>query len=593
MSLDIETLIKRLIMIKQQKRGEEGIGEEGARLVIGSGDGDEAALKSLLEGEGEGDSSESDTDSEDSGEKNKISLDPKPGAPKELFWEQEQRDKEDVDISYPLIPNNPKENEKVYAWAHIYFDEAKDEVVYEVNEPSLSKSNERVLERLEDRLKERINVDFGSMKREEAKRFIEKHTKEILQQKSFNLNKKDREIIQYYAYRNFVGLGKIEPMMSDKYVEDLSCDGTGIPLYVYHRNASVGSVQTTVRFNDDEELDSFVRKLAQRCGRSISMAEPLLDGSLPDGSRVQATLSTDIARRGSNFTIRRFTEEPLTPIDILEFGTVNEKILAYLWLAIENGKSMLVSGPTAAGKTSLLNALSLFIPPGLKIVSIEDTPELRLPHPNWVPEVARSGFGFGEDSTGEVTLDDLLKESLRQRPDYIIVGEVRGEEAYILFQQIATGHPGLSTIHASSLEKVMDRLTTKPINLSPSLIENLDIIVFAKRVRRRGQYVRRIQSIYELEGFDRGTGAPHVNKLFEWDAGADEFINVSDSSVMADISEGRGVTPWKLQSEIERREKIIRWMKDQGISHYEEVGQVASQYNRHPERILYRIEGEY
>ncbi len=595
MSMDVQNLIRRLIRIKQQRKEEEE-DVSAAKLVLdGEGEG-EVALKELMGGDGGtgiGSGAESggkQGEEEGQVEKEKIGLHPEPGASKDLFWEQDQKEEEDVDISYPLIPNNPREDEKVYAWAEITYDETVDEVVYRVHEPPLSEKNERVLDKLEDRLKERINVDFGSMKRDEAKRFIEDHTKTILDRKEFShLNQKDREVIQYYAYRNFVGLGRVEPLMSDKYVEDISCDGTGIPMYVYHRNPSVGSVQTTVEFTSDDELDSFVRKLAQRCGRSISMAEPLLDGSLPDGSRVQATLSTDIARRGSNFTIRRFTEEPLTPVDILEFGTVNEKILAYLWLCIENGKSMLVSGPTAAGKTSLLNALSLFIPPGLKIVSIEDTPELRLPHPNWVPEVARSGFGFGENKTGEVTLDDLLKESLRQRPDYIIVGEVRGEEAYILFQQIATGHPGMSTIHASSLEKVMDRLTTKPINLSPSLIENLDVIVFVKRVRRRGQYVRRVHAIYELEGFDKNTENPHVNKLFEWDANEDEFRNVSDSSVLADIMEDRGVSAWKLQSEIKRREKIIRWMQRNEITHYTEVGKIASQYHRHPDLILEEI----
>jgi flagellar protein FlaI len=253
---------------------------------------------------------------------------------------------------------------------------------------------------------------------------------------------------------------------------------------------------------------------------------------------------------------------------------------------------MLIAGPTAAGKTSLLNALSLFIPPELKIVSIEDTPELRLPHPNWVPEVSRSGFGQGDSSAGEVTLDDLLKESLRQRPDYIIVGEVRGEEAYILFQQIATGHPGMSTIHASSLEKVMDRLTTRPINLSGALIENLDLIIFIQRVRRRGQYVRRIQAIYELEGFDKENDIPHVNKLFDWDASSDEFENISESSVLADITSDRGVSAHKIQSELKRRRRIIQWMKDTEIDHYTEVGQVASTYHRHPQKILERVEGE-
>ncbi|MCJ7479333.1 MAG: Flp pilus assembly complex ATPase component TadA [Candidatus Nanohaloarchaeota archaeon QJJ-7] len=525
-----------------------------------------------------------------------VSLHPKtiPGEDSRYAWEkeggdEEEIDKEVVDLQYPLIPSEPEEDEKVYAWAHIVYDDERDELIYQVKEPELSDRNQAILAKVENRLKEKIDIDFDEMKEEEAREYLMEKIDEILAGRDFNLDQDTRDVIQYYAYRNFIGLGKIEPFMKDKYIEDISCDGVDIPVYVYHRNPEVASVRTDVKFEDEENLNAFVRKIAQRCGRSVSMAEPLVDGSLPDGSRVQATLATDIARRGSNFTIRRFTEEPLTPVDIIDFGTINAEMLAYLWLAIENGKSMLIAGPTAAGKTSLLNALSLFIPPEMKIISIEDTPELRLPHPNWVPEVARSGFGFSETEGGKVTLDDLLEESLRQRPDYIIVGEVRGEEAYVLFQQIATGHPGMSTLHASSLEKVMDRLTTKPINLPPSLVENLDIITFIKRVRRQGKYVRRVDAVYELEEFDEETEKPIVNQVFDWDASTDDFKNISGSSLLVDIADNRGVSTKKLQTEIERREKIIEWMADRDIDHYEDVGDITGNYYRNPKSILERI----
>ncbi|MDY6761472.1 MAG: type II/IV secretion system ATPase subunit [Candidatus Nanohaloarchaea archaeon] len=535
---------------------------------------------------------------EEQEEHERVGLSPEPfeeGGEAQYPWEEESEEEtedveeEAIDIRYPLIPSEPDEGEDVYAWAHIYYDDEKEKIIYKLNEPGLSDRNAEILRSIEDRLKEKVDVDFGEMKRGEARDYLRQKIDEVLESRQFNLDSETRGIIQYYAYRNFIGLGKIEPLMNDKYIEDISCDGVDIPVYVYHRNPDISSVETNIVFEDGDNLDAFVRKLAQRCGRSVSMAEPLVDGSLPDGSRVQATLATDIARRGSNFTIRRFTEEPLTPIDIMDFGTVNAQILAYLWLAIENGRSILIAGPTASGKTTLLNALSLFIPPDLKIVSIEDTPELRLPHPNWVPEVARSGFGFQEAEGGAVTLDDLLEESLRQRPDYIIVGEVRGEEAYILFQQIATGHPGMSTVHASSLDKVMDRLTTKPIDLPPSLIENLDIIVFIKRIRRQGTYVRRIDAVYELEDFDPNAEKPVVNKLFEWDAAADRFNNISDSSLLVDIAENRGVPARKLQNEVVRRQEIVEWMAEQGIDHYEKVGRIAGDYYRDPETVLDRI----
>ncbi|MFB6294657.1 MAG: hypothetical protein ABEI97_02765, partial [Candidatus Nanohaloarchaea archaeon] len=220
-------------------------------------------------------------------------------------WEEDAEEEdvtsdeeETIDIRYPLIPSDPDEDDNVYAWAHIYYDEDRGKIIYKLNEPDLSERNEKILRSIEDRLKEKVDVDFGEMKRDEAREYLRRRIDEVLATRQYNLDKETRDIIQYYAYRNFIGLGKIEPLMNDKYIEDISCDGIGIPVYVYHRNPDIASVETNVVFEDGDTLDAFVRKLAQRCGRSVSMAEPLVDGSLPDGSRVQATLATDIARRG-------------------------------------------------------------------------------------------------------------------------------------------------------------------------------------------------------------------------------------------------------------------------------------------------------
>ena len=498
----------------------------------------------------------------------------------------------DIEISYPVIPNDPDPDERVFASVTISYDEEKNSLIYRVHEPELTERNEKILDRIENILKEQLDVRFDQLKHEEAKEYMREEVRKLLDNRNFGLSPDDKEIIQYYAYRNFVGLEKLEPIMKDPRVEDISCDGVNIPIYVYHRNPDVSSVQSNVYWETDEEMDAFVRKLAQRCGKTISMSNPLLDGALPDGSRVQATLGVDIARRGTNFTIRRFTDEPLTPVHLMESGSISPRILAYLWLCVENGKSILISGATASGKTTLLNALSLFIKPEMKVVSIEDTPELRLPHPNWVPEVSRSGFGSGEDSKGEVTMEDLLEESLRQRPDYIIVGEVRGEEAYILFQQIATGHPGMSTIHASNIQKVMDRLTTKPIDLPPSLIENLDVIIFPKRTRRQGDYVRRVGSIYEFDKYDKESQRPAVNKVFEWDAKEDVFINKNNSFILRDIVEDHGISVEKIQEEMMRRKRILQWLFQQEIKHYEEVGDIITTFYTDPSRILSRVETE-
>jgi flagellar protein FlaI len=307
----------------------------------------------------------------------------------------------------------------------------------------------------------------------------------------------------------------------------------------------------------------------------------------PNGSRVQATLGTDIARRGSNFTIRKFTEKPLTPTHMLRYKTLNSTQLAYLWLAIENGQSVLVSGGTATGKTCLLNALSLFIRPNLKIVSIEDTPELRLPHSHWIPEVARTPISI-EGKVGEVSLFDLLKSSLRQRPDYIVLGEVRGKEAFVLFQQMATGHPSLATIHAASFPQLVDRLITPPISLPPSLLENINIVVFLVLSRMKGSHIRRADSIMEIVGVKESR--PITKKVFEWKPISDSFEIGEKSIILSSITRKLGITEDKLKEEMARRKKVLEWMLEQGIFDYREVAKIISTYYTNPERIMDLVE---
>ncbi|MCK4714971.1 MAG: type II/IV secretion system ATPase subunit, partial [Candidatus Aenigmarchaeota archaeon] len=377
----------------------------------------------------------------------------------------------------------------VYAYANIRWNRRASELLYYVVEPEISQYDLDVIDKTKKLLEEKLDIDFFKLGEIKAKDLLREEVQRILGLNP-NLDPEKVDSIRYYLERDIVGMGKIEPLMNDPNIEDISCDGVNIPIYVYHRNPDIGSLKTNVTFRSSDELNSFVVKIAQRCKKSISIAEPLLDAALPDGSRIQATLETDIARRGSNFTIRKFAEQPLTPSHMLRYGTLDSTQLAYLWLAIDNGQSILISGGTATGKTSLLNALSLFIRPTLKIVSIEDTPELRLPHPHWIPEVARTPLSI-KGSVGDVSLFDLLKSSLRQRPDYIVMGEVRGKEAFVLFQQMATGHPSLATIHAASINQLVDRLTTPPISLPPSLIENINTIVFLSLSRHSGRYIRR------------------------------------------------------------------------------------------------------
>jgi len=502
-----------------------------------------------------------------------------------------EEEKIPISLTYPLIPKKPAKDEPIFAYAKIFWDTKLNKYIYQMIEPELSEKLKTVLSKVKELIEQKLDVDFSKLKKFEATEYLRKNIEEILTYFRFEMSEDEKRILQYFIERDFIGLGRIEPFINDEQIEDISCDGVNIPLFVFHRNPELGSVETSIKFEDSDELDSFIYKLSQLCGKSISVASPLVGGSLPDGSRVQATLATDIARRGSNFTIRKFTEKPLTPIHLLQYNTLDVQIMAFLWLAVDYGKSILISGGTASGKTSLLNVLSLFIRPEKKICSIEDTPELKLPHPHWVPSVAR--VPIAEEvgrRVGDVDLFDLLKESLRQRPDYIIVGEVRGKEAYVLFQQMATGHPSFATIHAENLPKLVDRLTTAPISLPPSLLGSLDLVLFLLMTRYKDKQVRRISEVMEVTGVD-DKEHPITKRIFKWNSVNDKFEISSKSSILRKISEATGLTEKQLKDELERRMFVLSWMKENNIIEYEDVFNVLNMYYTYPERVLATIRG--
>ena len=501
--------------------------------------------------------------------------------------EKDESELKFTDIKYPLVPSNPEKGEKVFAYAHIFWDTSEEGLFYKIVEPKLTEQDKKNLKKLKDYIQEKIDVNFNSVKRSEAFEYLKKIFQEGLEYFEMQANEKT-DIYKYYVKRDFIGLGTVDPLLKDENIEDISCDGINIPIYVYHRNPAFGSVKTNLMFESGDDLDLFVTKLAERCGKSISQANPLANGTLPDGSRVQATLSSDIARQGSNFTIRKFTEKPLTPAHLLENKTIDVKTLSYLWQAVEHGSSVLLSGGTATGKTTLLNVLSLFIKPQMKIVSIEDTAELRLPHSHWIPEVARMPIETKE----EVDMFTLLKESLRQRPDYIIVGEVRGREAFVLFQQIAIGHPGLSTIHAENFTQLMNRLTTKPISLPPNLIGSLDLIIFLKSMRKEDKYFRRVNSVMEVMDFDREENETETNELFEHKAKEDQIKTMNESVLLNDFAEDSGKDEFEIQEEIKEKGMVIRWMVEKNIKDYKQVGKVVNMYYSNKDKLISKIEGE-
>jgi len=489
------------------------------------------------------------------------------------------KDETEVNVVYPLI--------EMFAYAHIYWNDEKKHLLYEVIEPELSEDEKNKLKKISDGLIDLVEVELTAIKKEgTAMDYLQKQIKKILTE--FNIKLTEGEYVKflYYIYRDFVGLDKIEPLMRDPNIEDLGCDGVKIPIYVVHRK--FGSLKTTIVFEDYDELREFVVKLAEKCGRYVSYAEPILDGTLPDGSRVSATLAGDVATRGPTFSIRKFRERPFSPTEIIEFKTASSEIMAYMWYLIEHGASILIAGGVASGKTSFLNSISMFIPPEDKIVSIEDTRELMIPHEHWIPGVTRIGFGIpmptGE-KYGEVTLFDLLKESFRQNPDYVIVGEVRGKEAYVMFQGMASGNPSLSTFHAGSVDAIVKRLITPPIDLPASLVESLDCVVLMSHAREKGKSARRVREVFEIKSINE-TGRVDGVRVFEWDATNDVHKIVGRSYVVEKFAKAKGESIEDAFRSIKIRKSILEWMLTHGIRDYREVSKVINSFYKEPNRVL-------
>ena len=473
-----------------------------------------------------------------------------------------------------------------FSYVNIKWDENSKMVIYNVIEPKLTKDEEKILKQISDGLVELVEVELSKMKNlSKAIQYLQEQTNKIIKSYGIKLTPSQYIKIIYYIYRNFVGYNQINTIMEDPNIEDISCDGVGIPVFVVHR--IYGSLKTNVIFDNPEDLRRFIVKLAERSGRYVSYAEPILDATLPDGSRVAATLASDVATRGSTFTIRKFGKNPFSPIDQIKLKTANAEMLAYLWYLLEHSASMLIVGGVATGKTTFLNSICMFIPPEAKIVSIEDTRELRLTHEHWIPGLARTGFGIplpSGEKYGSVSLFDLLKEAFRQNPDYVIVGEVRGKEAYVLFQGMASGHPSLSTFHAGSVDAVIKRLTLPPISLSPTLIESLDVIAVMVHAKQKGESARRIKEIEEILGIDEN-GKVKTNLIFRWNNSTDVYEKVNESIKLKKIAEATGTTIEAVKKEVERRKKFLQWLYQKGIKDFLEVAKYINDYYKSPEKF--------
>jgi flagellar protein FlaI len=414
----------------------------------------------------------------------------------------------------------------------------------------------------------------------------------IIDEYMLNIDTLTKKKILYYLEKESIGLGKLEVLMKDPNIEDISCDGSGVFLFLYHRR--YGSLKSNIQFDDEDQLTAFVVKLAQKCGKHISISEPMLDATMPDGSRIQMTLSTEVTTKGSTFTIRKFSEDPFSPPDLIEFHTMSSEMVAYMWLAVENGVNALIAGGTAAGKTSTLNALCLFIPRESKIVSIEETREINLPHPNWIPGVVRSGFGdvVGNKVIGEIDLYDLMKAALRQRPEYILVGEIRGKEAYVLFQAMATGHTTYSTVHADSAQSLIHRLEGKPIEIPRIMLQTLDIVCIQVISRVKNKRARRCKQIIEIIDIDPTTKEILTNEVFHWDPIEDKFIYSGKSYILERIRAEKDISREGMIGEIKNRTTLLDWMNKNNIREFKKVATVVAQYADNPADVMKKIKNE-
>ncbi len=466
-----------------------------------------------------------------------------------------------------------------FSYAVITHDDTKNKHRYRAVEPELDSFERDVLETLYDDV--RVPLLYTEQEGD-PEEILGSELRTRLERYGVDVDTVGVYRLYYYLYRKFQGFGKIDPLMHDPYIEDISCDGYGIPLYAYHDRYQ--DIETNVSFGEST-LDSYIVRMAQQAGRHISVGNPIVETTLLDGSRAELALGEEVTPHGSAFTIRKYSDEPFTPIDLLEFGTFSLDQMAYLWLAIEHNKNIVFAGGTASGKTTSLNAISMFIPPRSKLITIEDTRELSLYHDNWLSCVTRERL----DKAANVTMYDLLRSALRHRPEYILVGEVRGEEAMTLFQAMNTGHTTLSTMHADSVQTVINRLENEPINVPRAMVQSLDILCVQRLARFGSERVRRAGTIAEIEGIDQRTGELDYAGAYRWDSATDSF-NEGTEKLTEKIREERGWSKSELLRELQRRRRFLEFLQDRNITQYEQFTAMVNRYYAVPEQVMARID---
>lgn len=512
----------------------------------------------------------------------------------QISFMRQQLDKSrlNLNVTYPVNPP--------FAFVHIVFDKEKGEYHYLIREPELLDSEKKHLDFIKDKVestmdREELPIEEGFTFSSSSKlsNYLYERFEKVIELFDININEERKSLVFYFLERELLGLGRSDSVIKDPYVEDIGCNGPKIPLYLFHR--VFGSMKTNIMYPNELELNRFILKLAQISGKHISVYQPILDAVLSDGSRINLTLGSEVTRKGSTFTIRKFSYDPISPIDLMRFESIDPLMLAYYWLLIQYKKSLLMSGGTASGKTTMLNAISMFIRPEDKIVSIEDTPEIHIDHENWIQSVSRKGYGkasgisglsgisgmsgiSGGGGAGSVDMFDLLVAALRQRPEYIIVGEIRGREAFTLFQAIAVGHASMSTVHAGTIEELLHRVENEPMNIPRVLFTSIDAVGLMGQVIYKGKRARRTKNIVEVLDLESDTNNILTNNPFRWNPKDDTFNYSGRSFVLENIAEETGSSIKEITTELRNRQEYLQLMDDKGVTYYKDVGKAIAMY---------------